>query len=383
MMSPSYDLQACRERIPVLAESIPLANCSHAPRTDQACEAIESYLASWGRDVMDWDAWMEQVDRAKAEFAALIHATPEEVAMLPSVTAAAGVVASAFDHTGPRNRVLVSEAEFPTVGHVWLARARHGADVRWVPLRDGVVPEEGYASLLDDRTQLVCACHAYYQNGFKQDVGALARRAHEHGALIFVDAYQTIGLHPVDVRALDVDFLTSGAHKFLMGIPGIAFLYVRRELIDRLEPAFTGWFGRKDIFAFDPKRLDWAPTANRFEMATPPIVNAYVARAGIRLIREIGSEAIRDWTDSLSARLTDGGLARGLEIFGTTDVARKTSTTAFVCPGNADVVERRLLERRIHAAARGQVIRLAPHYYNSIEDIETGLDALADLLTSR
>jgi selenocysteine lyase/cysteine desulfurase len=136
-MSPSYDLQACRERIPVLAETISLANCSHAPRTDEAREAIESYLASWGRDVMDWDVWMEQVDRAKAEFAALIHATPEEVAILPSVTAAAGVVASTFEHRVPRNRVLLSEAEFPTVGHVWLARARHGADVRWVPLRDG------------------------------------------------------------------------------------------------------------------------------------------------------------------------------------------------------------------------------------------------------
>jgi len=380
---PSYDLKRCRARIPVLADSIALANCSHAPRTEPARRAVESYLADWGRAVMDWDTWMEQVNQAKAEFAALIHASVEEVAMMPSVTAAAAVVASTFDHARPRNRVLVSEAEFPTVGHVWLARERHGAEVRWVPLRDGVVPQEGYAELLDDRTELVCACHAFYQNGFKQDVGAIAQAAHEQGALIFVDAYQTAGLHPVDVRELDVDFLTSGVHKFLMGIPGIAFLYVKRELIDRLEPSFTGWFGREDIFAFDPKRLDWAPTANRLEMATPPVVNAYVARAGIGLIREVGCDAIREWTDALSQRLIDGGLARGLEIYGTTDVARKTATTAFVCPGNAEVIETRLLGRRIHAAARGRVIRLAPHYFNSIEDIETGLDALADLLASQ
>lgn len=382
-MRPSYDLNRCRARIPVLAESIALANCSHAPRTDQACAAVESYLADWGRTVMDWDAWMEQVGQAKAEFAALIHASVEEVAVMPSVTAAAAVVASALDHARPRNRVLVSEVEFPTVGHVWLARKRHGADVQWVPMRDGVVPPEGYAELLDDRSELVCACHAFYQNGFKQDVGAIARLAHEHGALIFVDAYQTVGLHPVDVRALDVDFLTSGAHKFLMGIPGIAFLYVRGELIDSLEPSFTGWFGREDIFAFDPKQLDWAPTARRFEMATPPVVNAYVARAGIGLIREIGCEAIQEWTDSLSQRLVDGGLARGLEIYGTTNVKRKTATTAFICQGSADVIETRLLERRIHAAARGRVIRLAPHYFNTVEDIETGLDTLADLLKSQ
>lgn len=382
-MNPPYDLKACRERIPVLAESIALANCSHAPRTDQAWLAVESYLDRWGQAIMDWDAWMEQVEEAKAAFAALIRASADEIAVTPSVTAAAAIVASALGHNRERNRVLVSEAEFPTVGHVWLARERHGAEICWVPMRDGAVPQEGYAELLDDRTELVCACHAFYQNGCKQDVGAIARWAHEQGALVFVDAYQTVGLQPVDVRALDVDFLTSGAHKFLMGIPGIAFLYVRRELIGRLEPVFTGWFGRKNIFAFDPKRLDWAPTASRFEMATPPVVNAYVASAGIGLIRELGCEAILEWTDLLSQRLIDGGRERGLEIYGPTNPKRKTATTAFVCPGNADSVEARLLERRIHAAARGRVIRLAPHYYNSVEDVETGLDALADILGTR
>jgi selenocysteine lyase/cysteine desulfurase len=379
---PSYDLEACRAGIPVLAGTISLANCSHAPQTDQAREAMSDYLDSWGKDIMDWDAWMEQVTHAKAEFAALIHATPEEVAMLPSVTAAAGAVASALNHRGRRNRVVLSQAEFPTVGHVWLARERHGADVRWIPVRDGQVAEEEYAALLDDRTQLVCACHAYYQNGSKQDVGAIARQAHDNGALIFVDAYQTLGLHCVDVRAMDVDFLTSGAHKYLMGVPGIAFLYVKKELIDCLEPAMTGWFGREDIFAFDPQRLDWAPTANRFEMATPPVANAYVARAGMSLIRGLGPQAIQEWTDSLSARLIDGGLARGLEIFGPTDVQRKTSTTAFICPDGSDVIEKKLRQLGIQAAARGRVIRLAPHYYNSIEDIETALDALAGLLRS-
>jgi len=382
-MRPSYDLESYREGIPVLADSVALANCSHTPRTDEARQAVASYLDSWGRKIMDWDAWMEQVDQAKAEFAALIHASVDEVAMMPSVTAAAAVVASTFDHARPRRRVLVSAAEFPSVGHVWLARRRYGAEIDWVPMRGGAVPLAGYAERLDERTELVCACHAFYRNGVKQDVRSIARAAHAEGALLFVDAYQTAGLHPIDVRAMEVDFLTSGVHKFLMGIPGIAFLYVRRDLIERLEPSLTGWFGRRDIFAFDPQRLDWAPTANRFEMATPPVVAAYVARAGIRLIREIGCAAIREWTDALSRRLIDGARARGLEIYGPTRVEHKTATTAIVCPGDAAEIEKRLLERRIHAAARGDVIRLAPHFFTRSEEIDVALDALADLVGAR
>ena len=322
---------------------------------------------------------MEEVYLAKAEFARLINASPDEVAVTTSVSAATASLAGALDLAGSRTKIVATEAEFPTVGHVWLAHQKYGLSVDWVPVRDGVVPLEAYDSAIDDETRIVSACHGYYQNGFKQDLAALTARAHAHGAWLYVDAYQTLGTCPVDVKALDVDFLSAGVLKYLMGAPGIAFLYVRHDLIDQLHPAVTGWFGRTNPFAFQAKTLDWAPTAARFDTGTPPILSAYIARAGLSIINEIGPAAIQDWTDRLSQRLLDGGHARGLALHGTTDIRQKAPATAFVCPSDSHAVEARLRERGILVSARGPVIRLAPHFYNTPEEIDVALDALAEV----
>ena len=378
--APAYDIESWRRQIPLLERFIPLNNCSQTPQTHRTRAAAEAYLDSWNRDGMDWEAWVEEVYLAKVEFARLINASPDEVAVTTSVSAATASLAGALDGSGPRTRIVATEAEFPTVGHVWLAHQKYGFPVDWVPVRDGVVDLEAYDGVIDDETRIVSACHGYYQNGFKQDLAALAARAHAHGAWLYVDAYQTLGTCPVDVKALDVDFLSAGALKYLMGTPGIAFLYVRQALIDRLHPAVTGWFGRVNPFAFQTKTLDWAPTAARFDTGTPPILSAYVARAGLSIINEIGPAPIQTWTDRLSQRLLDGGQARGLTIHGTTDIRQKTPSTAFVCPGDSHAVEVRLRERGILASARGPVIRLAPHFYNTPEEMDVALDALVEVL---
>jgi selenocysteine lyase/cysteine desulfurase len=373
---PEYDLDAWRRRIPLLATTIPMNNCSQAPQTDVTRTAAERYLDSWNAAGMDWDAWMEEVRCAKAEFAALINASVDEIAVFSSVSEATSAVASTLDFDGPRRNVVATEAEFPTVGHVWLAQERRGARVSWVPVRDGVIDIASYDSLLDERTAIVSACHGYFLNGFMQDVARLARRVHDAGALLYVDAYQTAGSVPIDVRALGVDFLAAGVLKFLMGTPGIAFLYVRRELIEHMRPTVTGWFGRSDPFAFRVKELDWSPTASRFDSGTPPVMNAYVARAGLRIINDVGAARIRTWLETLAHRLIDGGRARGLELHGTPDVDRKTATTAFVVD-DSHAVEVAMRSRGVLPAARGPVIRLAPHFYNSLEDIDIALDTLA------
>ena len=378
--TPAYDLDGWRRQIPLLDAFIPLNNCSQAPQTHRTRAAAEAYLDSWNRDGMDWETWMEEVHRARAEFARLINASPDEVAVTTSVSAATASLASALDFTGRRTKVVATEAEFPTVGHVWLAHQKYGARLAWVPVRDGVVDLEAYDGVIDDETQIVSACHGYYQNGFKQDLAAIAEKTHAHGAWLYVDAYQTLGTCPVDVKALDIDFLSSGTLKYLMGMPGIAFLYVRQALIERLHPAVTGWFGRANPFAFQIKTLDWAPTANRFDTGTPPVISAYVARAGLSIINEIGPANIQAWTDRLSQRLIDGALARGLMIDGTTDIRQKAPSTAFVCPGDAHAVEARLRERGILASARGPVIRLAPHFYNTLEEMDGALDVLAEII---
>jgi len=379
---PAYDLEAWRRRIPLLASCIPMNNCSQAPQTDATRAAAERYLDSWNRSGMDWDAWMAEVALAKAEFATLIGAALSDIAVFSSVSEATSAVASALDVGGARRRIVVSEAEFPAVAHVWLAQERRGARVSWAPVRDGQIDPAAYDALVDERTALVSACHGYYLNGFIQDTARIAARARAAGALSFVDAYQTLGAVPVNVRELGVDFLAAGTLKFLMGTPGIAFLYVRPEIVDSLHPTATGWFGRADPFAFDARTLDWSPTASRFDAGTPPVINAYVARAGMEMINAVGPANIRSWHLALSRRLIDGGRSRGLVLHGPDDVSRKTVSTAFVVP-ESHAVEAAMRARGVLPSARGEVIRLAPHFYSTIGDVERALDVLSEVTRPR
>jgi selenocysteine lyase/cysteine desulfurase len=377
--SPSYDIAAWRSRIPLLGSLVPMNNCSQAPQTELTRAAAERYLDSWNQSGMDWDAWIDEVQLAKQEFAALINASVDEIALFTSVSEATSAVASALDLSGARNKVLVTEAEFPTIGHVWLAQECRGAKVDWVPVRDGQIDLADYEGRIDDTTAVVSASHGYYLNGFTQDLPAIAAQTHDRGALLYVDGYQTVGSVPIDVKAIGADFLAAGNLKFLMGVPGVAFLYVRRELIDRLHPTVTGWFGRANPFAFQVNRLDWSPTASRFDTGTPPIASTYVARAGMSIINSVGPRKIRAWVEVLGQRLIDGGMDRGLTIHGTTDMARKTATTAFVV-NDSHAVEVAMRRAGVLPSARGPVIRLAPHFYNTIEDVDVALDVLTAVI---
>jgi selenocysteine lyase/cysteine desulfurase len=379
---PTYDIGAWRRRIPLLASCIPMNNCSQAPQTDATRAAAERYLDSWNRSGMDWDAWMAEVALAKNAFAKLIGAAPSDVAVFGSVSAAASAVASALDLDGDRQRIVVSGMEFPGVAHVWLAQGRRGAQLCRVPLRDGGIEPNDYDALIDERTALVSACHGWYVNGFVQDLARIAARARAAGALSFVDAYQTLGAVPVNVRDLGVDFLATGTLKFLMGVSGIAFLYVRPEIVESLHPTATGWFGRVDPFAFDAQTLDWSPNASRFDAGTPAVLNAYIARAGMEIIQQVNPASIRAWHEVLARRLIDGGRARGLVLHGTDDVSHKTATTAFVVP-DSHAIEAAMRARGVLPSARGQVIRLAPHFYTTLDDVDCALDTLADVIRAR
>jgi selenocysteine lyase/cysteine desulfurase len=378
MPEPGYDIRSWRQRIPLLKSCIPLNNCSQGPQTDFTRAAAERYLESWNRTGMDWDAWMEEVHLAKVAFAALIGALPDEIAVFSSVSEATSAVASALDFTGRRRRVVVSEMEFPTTGHVWLAQERRGARVSWVTMRDGMIEPSSYDDAIREDTMLVAPCTGYYLNGFRQELAPIVARAHAEGAMVFTDAYQALGAMPVDVQESGVDFLASGNLKYLMGVPGIAFLYVRPGLAETLQPSVTGWFGRANPFAFDAKQLDWCAGASRFDSGTPPVMNAYIARAGMEMIHSIGIARIRAWHEVLSRRLRDGGRERGLKQHGTSDISRKTANTAFVVD-DSHAIEGKMRARGVLPSARGPVIRLAPHFYNTTTDIDTALDLLAEL----
>jgi selenocysteine lyase/cysteine desulfurase len=376
---PGYDIAALRRQIPALGSMIPMCNCSQAPQTDATRAAAARYLESWRVRGMDWDVWMQEVALAKAAFASLINASPDDIAVFSSVSDAASAVASAIDFTGHRRDVLATEAEFPTIGHVWLAQEQRGAHVRWIAVKDGGIDPTEYERRVNDDTAIVSACHGYYLNGALQDISAIADVAHQNGSLVFVDAYQSAGAVPIDVKASGVDFLASGTLKYLMGIPGIAFLYVRPDRVDRLHPTVTGWFGRENPFAFEVNKLDWAPNARRFDAGTPPIMNAYIARAGMEMIAEIGVAKIRAWHELLSKRLINGAALRHLCV--SAPLRRgslKTANTAFEVK-DSHAVEEAMRRKGVLASARGPVIRLAPHFYNIIDDVDTALDVLAEV----
>jgi selenocysteine lyase/cysteine desulfurase len=373
------EARAWQREFPSLATTVHLANCSHGPQSRRVRRAIDAYLDSWRGKGMDWESWIAEIKGAREAFARLIAAKPTEVALSTSASAAVSSVASALATGGERRRVVTTEAEFPTVGHVWLAHERYGLEVEFIPVSDGAIELDAYEGRVDERTLIVSATHVYYQNGFKQDVKRIAQVAHRAGALTLVDAYQSLGTCPVDVRELDVDILVSGNQKYLLGVPGIAFVYVKQELIERLEPALTGWFGRVNPFAFDPKTLDYAEDARRLETGTPPVFAAVAARAGMELIEEADPGRIEARIEELSAHTIEGAADRGLEYSGPADVRRKGATTAIEVPDPART-ETLLKERDVIASARGDVIRIAPHFFTTTEDIDRALAELRSII---
>ncbi len=400
MNKQEASLQSYRELFPILSEKIHLGNCSQSPQAMPVMAAMQEYIDNWRFVGMDWDFWMEGVHRAKASFAKLIHADVSEIAVVGSVSDATSIIASAFplnleddglNGSGRRQGVPLSERrhvvttvdEFPTVGHVWHAHANRGhLDVDFVSAPDRVYTPSVFEPYMTKQTGLVSVHHVGYYNGSKQDLNALADFAHQHGALLFVDAYQSMGTSVIDVRRTPVDMLVSGNLKYLLGLPGIAFLYVRKSVAEQLQPAMTGWFARKNPFYFDATHMDYGDSAQRFNTGTPPVLAAFAARGGMDMILQVGLERISARIDELSAHAIAGVNLRGLELASPDDVSRKGANTAIRVPDSHDL-EVFLMQRNIIASARGDVIRLAPHFFSTEVDLDKALDAILEWKQTR
>jgi selenocysteine lyase/cysteine desulfurase len=248
---------------------------------------------------------------------------------------------------------------------------------------DVTISTERFLQAIDERTALISVPQVLYANGALQDVRRVAEAAHDQGALVFVDAYQSVGSIPVDVKASGVDFLAAGTLKYLLGTAGIAFLYVRPSLRELLIPSVTGWFGRVAPFAYDPTYLDYAPTAARFDLGTPPLINAYAARAGIDLVREIGVETISAQVARLSALFWRMAPALGLRILGPQPGTPKGATNAVDAgsPQQARALEDELRQHKgVIVSARSKALRLAPHGFTRETELEQALHAVAEVL---
>jgi selenocysteine lyase/cysteine desulfurase len=372
------EIEEWRSEFPILGRVVHLANCSQSPQSRRVRQAVESYLDDWAGAGLNWQKWMEEVDLSKREFARLVGARPEEVSFHSSASQAISAVANSLDYSGKRNRVVVTEADFPTVIHIWKACLRLGLSLDIVPVVTGEIDPASYESFINERTLLVCLPQVYYQNGFKQDLGPIAETAHKKGALLFVDAYQALGTEPVDVRRIDIDILVSGNLKYLLGMPGSAYLYVKQELIPRMKPTATGWLGQENPFSFDIREFRYADDGRRFDSGTPVLAAAYAARAGMRIINEISLARIKPWIDELSRYVLREIEERGFKTTSPKDISKKGAITAITVP-SPQAAEAELKRRGIIVSARGNVIRLAHHFFVLPEDIDRALDNLEEV----
>jgi selenocysteine lyase/cysteine desulfurase len=364
-----------RTHFPIFRQRVYVNSCSQGALSQEVEEAVSTWMRTWHEGGSPWEMWVEEVETLRAEFAASIGADADEIAVVPAASGAINAIASALSFDGQRRRVVMGEFEFPTMAQVWLAQQRRGAEIRWARATGDSLSVEAYDSLVDDRTLIVPTTHVCFRNGHKTDIVALTRMCHDRGALVFLDDYQHTGSAPLNVSELGVDFMATGCLKYLLAAPGIAFLYVRRALIEALEPTITGWFGRVNPFEFRIDQLDWPGSARRFESGTPPIPNAYASLAALRLLGQIGYDTVAARITELVDRFHGAVTDAGYDVATPVDRTRR-GPLVVVRSVDAPSLVARLAERGIIASSRGLGLRISFHAYNNADDVDQVVTAL-------
>jgi kynureninase len=315
----------------------------------------------------------------KDAFARLARCEPDELAITTSISIAIATIASALDF-GERNKVVLSELDFPTDGHVWLAQRRRGVEIEWLRSPDGLtIPLEEYDRAIDERTAVVMLNRVLYRSSAVVDAKQVCRIARERGALSFLDDYHGVGILPLDLHDLGCDVYAAGVLKWLCGGPGLVFLYVRRDLVPTLEPAVTGWFATADPFSFDTEHLAYHPTARRFEHGTPPAPVFFLAQGGLDIVNEVTPERIRtrqaDLTDHLIARADE----HGLPVRTPRDRETRGGVVNVGVGREAGRICHALLERNVCTDYRGDGLRISPHFFNTEAEIDRCFEELRRL----
>src|SRR5947207_4650103 len=372
-IAPGSLADSCRHRFPIFEQRVYINSCSQGALSDAVRASYDKYLADWDEHGAPWEYWVERGETARAAFAGLVSASPDEIAVTTSLSAGVSALASGL-RFARRSKVVLTDWEFPTIGQIWHAQEARGARVTHVQAApDGTIPLEHFDRAIDDDTLLVSITHVCYRNGAMVDVPAVVELAHERGALVLLDAFQSIGSLPVDVRELDVDFLGAGVLKYLLGSAGLGFFYCRRDLVERVWPTQTGWFADENIFAMDHTDYSPAHTAARFQSGTPPVPAIYAGIAGIELMQEIGVAETREHVNKLNQHLVEGvdelgaTLATPREAHGPLMCAKSTDAKALVAALDAE---------GIVTSERDGNLRVSAHCYNTSEDVDAVLAAL-------
>jgi len=359
-------IEGFRKRFPVLAQKIYLNSCSQGALSQDVEQSMLEYLRSWHKEGSPWETWVDQYESGRRHFAKLIGAAPEEVALVASASAGVNALASALSFK-QRNKVVLGEFEFPTMGHIWLAQRPRGANVIFVEAEKNRLRVEAYDALVDRNTLIVPLTHMCFMNGFRSPVAEITKIAHDRGALVLLDDYQDSGTRPIDVKAMQVDAYVSGTLKYLLGPPGLAFMYVRRSIAESLVPTVTGWFGQRNPFAFDVKLLDPAPGTRRFESGTPPIPTIYGAVAGVKLLQQFGLQNVADQIRLLTTALIRGASELGIQIKTPLDSA---GPLVVLVSKDADGLVRLFARDGVICSSRHDGLRISFHAYNTADDVK-------------
>lgn len=383
-------LLAYRSELPILESSHYFAAHTLGPVSRASLDALAAYGHAWAtRGVRAWaDGWWALPERVGDAIGRLMNAPPGTVSTPAHATEAMALVLSSLDFPRARPRIVTTDLEFPSVLYQVQAWARYGAEIVVAP-SDGLDPPLGaLLEAIDERTRLVSICHVYFRNAALLDLAPVLRRAREVGALVCLDAYQSLGTVPLDVRALDVDFVLGGSVKWVLGGPGVGYLYARPGLLDALDPALRGWSGHADPFGFE---TGWrpAPGARRFATGTPNVPALAGALPGYELVERVGVINIRDKSLRQTGRLMALAEAAGLAIVNPrADAARGGSVVIDVGPlagpGRGHAVAAALNARDFVLDYRvGAGVRLAPHFYTRDDELEAVIAAMVEVIKTR
>ena len=382
------DFSSYRSEFPILEHRTYLISASLGPLSRRSRALAEEHLDLWER-LGPEELWLDHafpyLERCRAGFARLIGADPDEVALVPSVSHGIASIASCLDLRA-RPKIVLSAMDFPTNHYVWRAQERIGAKLDVVPTPDGIrVEAEDVVARIDEQTAIVNVNRVLFESSWIMDLPPIVDAAHRHAALVLVDDFHGSGIVPLDVHALGVDLLVSGALKWLCGGQGIAFLYCRRDLIEKMEPLIVGWFGTKQPFDFDRSGLTLRDDARRFEAGTYALPQAWTAAGGLEIVHEVGVERIRERNQALSRGIIERADDLGLELLSPRDDSQRGGLVRVRVPGGRSAAERALhalFEKEVVLDQRGDALRISPHFFNDEGDLDRCFEELRSVLST-
>jgi kynureninase len=380
------ELLKWRGEFPILGRTTYMISNSLGAMPRGVYDSMRAYADSWAeRGVRAWEeGWWEMAVGVGDKIAPLIGAAPGEISLHQNVTLTQAVISSCFDFRGPRNKVVMTDLEFPSIQYFYHEQRRKGARVELVASSDPVrIDLDKFLAAIDETTLLVPISHVLFRSSCIVDACAIIERAHRVGAYVILDTFQAAGTIPIDVRALGADFAVGGVLKWLCGGPGVAYLYVRENLRAKLQPALTGWIAHQRPFAFEAGAIEPRSDSFRYLNGTPHIPGLFACQPGLDILNAVGIAAIREKSMRMTARLMEGAKSRGWRVNTPENCAERAGTVSIDCPHAAEVC-RELLAREILVDYRPKAgVRLSPHFYNREDECDFALAQMEEILRTQ